>query len=172
MKTTELQVLNPLRNPHTGRSSTKFWYAGAIDLVDGECVIDWKSASDISTFQDKKSVGFQPECYALALAYLENVHASSQNGCKGNWKLSESFACIRSALEVARIPYVLASPQRWMKRLQPLPAGTGKQRTARKAAIKALMKERYPALANKITLATADALAIMDYGLEQEGVSA
>jgi hypothetical protein len=57
----------PLRSPATGRGSTKYKYAGAIDLIQGERVIDWKSTSDIDNFLARKGVGFQPECYALAL---------------------------------------------------------------------------------------------------------
>lgn len=66
----EKQVCMPLRNPATGRSSTKFYYAGAIDLIGGGRIVDWKSASDTTGFAAKKSIGYQPECYALALRRL------------------------------------------------------------------------------------------------------
>lgn len=63
----EKLVLLSLRNPATGRGSTKFKYAGAVDLIKGTRVIDWKSTSNPDNFMAKKEVGFQPECYALAL---------------------------------------------------------------------------------------------------------
>lgn len=100
----------------------------------------------------------------LAHCWLELVHANSQNGCKGNWQLSANFTSVQIALNALAIPFTVVSPQRWMKRLQPLPSGAGAY-AERKRRVKELMKERYPE--QRVTLATADALAILDYGLEQ-----
>lgn len=69
----EKLVLMPLRNPSTGRSSTKFWYAGAVDRIEERRIVDWKSSSDPASFSAKKSVGFQPDCYALALRRMGYV---------------------------------------------------------------------------------------------------
>jgi hypothetical protein len=66
----ELLVCMPLRSPITGASSPRFKYAGKIDLITGETIVDWKSAADIDSFADRKAVGFQAECYALALKRL------------------------------------------------------------------------------------------------------
>jgi hypothetical protein len=60
-------VCMPLRSPHTGRASTKYKYAGAIDRVEGARVVDWKSTGDPSKFTARKGVGYQPDCYAIAL---------------------------------------------------------------------------------------------------------
>ena len=113
-------------------------------------------------------VGPNDELQHHAVAYVENVHANSQNGCKANWSLSESLTTIRIALQTLCIPINLVSPQAWQKRLQPLPSGPGSY-TARKREVKEKMKQSHPGYERKITNATADALAILEYGLEREG---
>lgn len=67
---TEKVVCMPLPSPHTGRGSTKYRYAGMIDRIEGNRVIDWKSTSDPSKFVARKGIGYQPECYAMALRSL------------------------------------------------------------------------------------------------------
>ena len=98
-----------------------------------------------------------------AEATIEDVHAMSTNGCKGNFRLGQNLGALRCSLEAFSIPMHKISPQAWMKRLQPLPAGPGKQRTERKRKIRDMMRERYPDLAKQIVLDTADAVAILDY---------
>ena len=103
-----------------------------------------------------------------AEAYIELVHAMPTNGCQGNFKLGQNWGALRAAMSSMNIGWTEVSPVVWMKRLQPLPRGNGKERTARKAAIKEKMKANWPSHARLITNATADALAILEYGLEQE----
>lgn len=67
---TEKLVLVPLRHPVTGEADPEWWYAGSVDRVESGRVVDWKSCGDTQRFRTQKAVGFQPECYALALREL------------------------------------------------------------------------------------------------------
>ncbi len=108
--------------------------------------------------------------YPGAQATIELVHAMGKNGCKANFSMGQNQGALRAAMAGAGIIWEEVSPVLWMKRLGELPKGDGAQRTARKNRIKEIMKERHPQLAakRKITNATADALAILEYALEKE----
>lgn len=100
--------------------------------------------------------------------YIELVHAMPVNGSVANFKLGQNWGALRAAMSSMNIGWTEVAPVVWQKRLQPLPKGPGKARTERKALIKAKMKANWPSHAQLITNATADALAILEYGLEQE----
>ena len=69
---------------------------------------------------------------------------------------------LEMALYCMSIPTTQISPQKWMKRLGTMP----KDKTARKNKIKTDMACLYPAL--KVTLKTADALAILTVAIMDE----
>ena len=69
MSETERLVSMPITNPDTGRPSRTFRFFGRVDAVDGGTVIDWKTVSDPAYFVQKATIGFQAECYALALQH-------------------------------------------------------------------------------------------------------
>lgn len=96
-------------------------------------------------------------------AYIELVHAMPTNGCIGNFKLGKNFGALLCALNACGAPVTQVSSVLWQKAFQPLPKGSGKARTARKKAILESVRGRYPG--KGITLATADAVAIWEYGL-------
>lgn len=99
-----------------------------------------------------------------AEAFMELVHAMPVNGCVPNFKLGGNRGALVTAMRALDIDFTEVSPVAWMKRLQPLPKGAGDQRTKRKRRIKEMMAERYPKL--KLTLKTADAVAILDYAID------
>lgn len=101
----------------------------------------------------------------IAVALIEGVHAMSSNGCKGNFMLGQNKGALLCALASLDIPVDKVSPVAWQKRLQPLPVGPGKARTERKRMIRDMMRVRYPNVAKQINLATADAVAIMEYAI-------
>jgi len=86
---------------------------------------------------------------------MELVHASSKNGCKGNWVLSDNNTTWRIAALIAKATMKIISPQKWMKMLGPF----SKDRATRKREIKAFAQRVYPNL--KVTLWNADALAML-----------
>lgn len=65
---TERLVSMAIRNPDTGCPSRSFRYFGRVDLIaDGHTVIDWKTTSDPAADIQKLTIGYQAECYFLAL---------------------------------------------------------------------------------------------------------
>lgn len=72
----EHKVNMEIQNPETSGSSRSFVYAGKVDGVVGEALIDWKSVSDPARYIQEKTIGHQLECYALAL-FEEGVQVNS-----------------------------------------------------------------------------------------------
>jgi len=65
---TERVVNLPVINPSSGRPSRTFRYMGVADRVEGGKLIDWKSCASPAQYINERSIGFQAEMYALALA--------------------------------------------------------------------------------------------------------
>lgn len=72
---------------------------------------------------------------------------------------------LEAALYTMWVPVRQVAPQTWMKTLGALP----REKADRKRAIKELMARRHPHLT--VTLATADALGILEWALAKEGGS-
>ena len=72
----EHQVNMEIVNPATGHNSRSFIYAGKIDGVKDNAIIDWKSVSDPSRYIQERTIGHQLECYALAL-FADGIQANS-----------------------------------------------------------------------------------------------
>jgi hypothetical protein len=64
----EFVVSMAILNPDTGASSRTFRYAGKLDKLEGDRLIDWKGVGDAGDFVRKIVRSFQLECYAAALA--------------------------------------------------------------------------------------------------------
>lgn len=65
----EQVVSMPIINPDTGAPSRTFEYAGKVDLIEDDTVVDWKGTSNTLRFVQVKKIGFQAECYAIACAH-------------------------------------------------------------------------------------------------------
>lgn len=63
----EQVVSCPIRNPQTGASSRSFTLMGRVDGIVGRTLLDWKGVSYPNDFIRAKRIGYQIECYALAL---------------------------------------------------------------------------------------------------------
>lgn len=96
------------------------------------------------------------------LGVLEKVHAMPGQGVTSMFTFGQGYGAWQMALIALKIPYIEVPPQTWMKKLGTLP----KEKKERKNCIKDMMQKRYPNI--KVTLNTADALAIMD--VYSEGV--
>ena len=107
-------------------------------------------------------------------AILEDV-GKGRPGKPGKFQSSKSTASfarhcghIDMALLALGIPRRLVTPQKWQKIVpQKLPTGD-ENKTARKKIIKQHAEARFPHL--KVTLATSDALAMLDWALAKEAV--
>ncbi len=88
-------------------------------------------------------------------AVMEKVNSMPSDGHMQAFRFGENFGVLQGLLAGLGIPYDFASPQAWQKRVGALP----KEKGDRKNALKAFAQRRYPHL--KVTLATADALAML-----------
>jgi hypothetical protein len=91
-------------------------------------------------------------------AYIEQVHSSPQMGVKSAFTFGNGFGHLEMALTAAGIPFARIRPQVWQKELGCLTKGN-KNVSKRKA------QELFPSM--KVTHATADALLIAKYGIQQ-----
>lgn len=97
-------------------------------------------------------------------AVVEDVgfHVAGNNAV-ASARFAFSVGEIHGLLAGLLIPFRTVRPQKWMKHYSGLPKGMDKKKE-RKNAIKAHMQRRYPHI--KVTLATADALAILTHAME------
>jgi len=73
----EQVVEKDIVNPETGGVSRSFAYKGKVDGVVGGAIIDWKSTADPAKYIMHRTIGYQLELYALALAETMEVNISS-----------------------------------------------------------------------------------------------
>ena len=98
----------------------------------------------------------------LDAAVMEKVgfHVAG-NAASSSAKFARHCGHLEAALYTLGIPYDEVLPTKWMKSMGALP----KDKKQRKNAIKETMARRYPHL--KVTLDTADALAILTWAVEK-----
>ena len=111
-------------------------------------------------------------------AYLELVHAMPNEGVKSAFSFGKNFGELQGILTSLEISFETVSPQKWMnvigKPTYPTlnehqkddPESEKKMKTKRKTLRKNYYKDKAQKLFpdTKVTLATADALLIMEYG--------
>lgn len=94
-------------------------------------------------------------------AYLERVHSMPKQGVASSFTFGRNYGFLRGCLVALGIPFEEVTPQRWQRALGCL-TKRGATRTQHKNAMKAKAQNLFPQL--KVTLATADALLICEYG--------
>lgn len=94
--------------------------------------------------------------FALGECVIERVHSMPHDSGKAAFAFGENFGMIQGVLAALGISYRFVTPQQWQRKLGALPA----DKALRKRAIKEVMQQRYPQV--KVTLKTADALAMLD----------
>jgi hypothetical protein len=99
--------------------------------------------------------------HASTVAVIENVHAMPINGSIGSFKLGYSYGGLRMALTAAGIRFEDISPQRWQKTLGVTTRKRTESKTVFKNRLKAKAQQLFPE--QKVTLATADALLLLEY---------
>lgn len=86
------------------------------------------------------------------------------NNASASCKFARHCGALEMALTGLSIPWEAVRPQKWMKHYGALP----KEKKDRKNKIKELMQRRYPNI--KVTLANADALAILTFAIETPSI--
>lgn len=96
-------------------------------------------------------------------AFIERVNGFIGNGHPGSamFKFGQSYGAMRMALTAARIPWEEVSPQTWQKAFA-LKRQKDEPKHRWKSRIKQKAQQLFPGVA--VTLATADALLIAEYG--------
>tara|TARA_R100001463_G_scaffold6332_1_gene20838 strand:+ start:3373 stop:3711 length:339 start_codon:yes stop_codon:yes gene_type:complete len=94
------------------------------------------------------------------IAIIEAVHSFPGQGVASTFKFGNNYGQWQGILSALKIPYILVSPQKWMKMYQPLP----KNKTERKRRLKEIALEYHPDI--KVTLDTSDAI-VMAYYLKE-----
>jgi hypothetical protein len=101
-----------------------------------------------------------------SVCYLEHVQGIPGDGAHRAFTFGKGFGWIEMALIACKIPTIEVTPQKWQKELQLGHKGS-KSSTEWKNKLKTKAQQLFPN-AGKITLATADSLLILKYGLMQE----
>lgn len=102
--------------------------------------------------------------------YLERVGGMSGQSGSASFNFGKGYGHLEMALLALGIPTMTVTPQKWQKTYQ---LGTKSQcasKTEWKNKLKAKAQQLFPTLGKKITLATADALLIAEYGRKQEKI--
>ena len=118
---------------------------------------------------------FMPTIYPYPVrAYIEQVGgfmAGNEGGEQKNiasghtmFNFGKGAGYLEMALVAAAIPYELVPPQRWQKGLQIVGKDKSETKTQWKNRLKSKAQQLFPAYANSITLAVADAILIAEYG--------
>jgi hypothetical protein len=119
--------------------------------------------------------------HPMVKAYIEEVSCRPGEGVKSVWTFSGNFHSIKMALVALEIPFTLVRPQVWQKKLSVSKSGVPKlnknatigEKTAHqklkykakkehKNKLKSKAQQLFPK--QKVTLYTADALLLVEYG--------
>ena len=113
-----------------------------------------------------QAITLQPGAHAVC--YVEEVpkFCGANRPAASIFTLAESYGAAQGVLAAIGIRTIRVRPQQWQKGLNLGKRKDCKNDHAWKAKLKAEAQRRFPAL--KVTLATADALLLLDFALRQE----
>lgn len=97
--------------------------------------------------------------------YMEKIHTMPKQGIASAGKFMEGYGFLKGVCAAKRLRLVLVTPQAWQKALGLGTSGT-MSKTQWKNKLKAEAQRLYPR--EKVTLATADALLILEYARRVE----
>jgi hypothetical protein len=98
-----------------------------------------------------------------SFAVLEKVGAMPTDGRSSLAKFMMNYGALQMALVSISIPYEIELPTRWQQGLHISPRKKSETRGMWNKSLKANAKRLFPEIADKITLATADALLLAEY---------
>lgn len=99
------------------------------------------------------------------VVYIEDVHSLPNQGIASTFKFGRGFGNLEAMAISHNCRLIYVRPQVWQKHLGLL-SKKGESKTQHKNRMKAFAQQRYPHI--KVTLATADALCILEYAKEKE----
>jgi crossover junction endodeoxyribonuclease RuvC len=99
----------------------------------------------------------------LSFAVVEKVGAMPTDGRSSLARFMMNYGALQMALVSIAIPYEIELPTRWQQGLHISPRKKSEGRVLWKNRLKANAQRLFPEIADKITLATADALLLAEY---------
>jgi hypothetical protein len=130
----------------------------AIYSIDNNCIIEVTKMPDTPL----DILNFLSMYSQNSVCYLEKVGGiPGQGGASSMFNFGKGFGYLEMALLCKKIPTTEVTPQKWQKELQLGNKGK-KSSTEWKNKLKAKAQQLYPNV-GKITLATSDALLILEY---------
>lgn len=154
----------------TNKDRVKFWNDKKIIAIDpgknGGIVvysIDKNCLVEIAKMPETPldTLNFLSMYSQNSVCYLEKVGGLPGMGGSSMFNFGKGFGYLEMALLCKKIPTTEVTPQKWQKELQLGTKGT-KSSSEWKNKLKAKAQQLYPN-AGKITLATSDALLILEY---------
>lgn len=140
---------------------------GGIAVLEGSSVVDVSPMPD--TIYDLLETLREYSRYEGVVCYLEDVgHGMPGQSSKATATFARHCGHLEMALLALGIPTTTVTPNKWMKSYQ-LGKSSAFTKTQWKNRLKAKAQQLFPTLGKKITLATADALLIANYGRLTEG---
>ncbi len=134
-----------------GNHSMKAWPMPKTEADTNEMI------ESLATCWDKLKLGTDLEIQA----YLEKVHSMPGQGVSSTFKFGKGYGFLRGVLTANRVPFEDVTPRTWQSALGMKKSKT-ESKTEWKNRLKAKAQQLFPHL--KITLATADAILICEYG--------
>ncbi len=107
----------------------------------------------------------QPWAGVCDKAYIEQVGAFPGQGVASSFKFGTNYGMLRAFLIALGIPFETVAPGVWQREMRCI-TKKGMTKTQHKNQLKARSQELFPQL--KVTLATADALLIAEFGRRKE----
>jgi len=153
------------------------------DTTTGECKAINMPETQPDIYNSIKYIAKMGPCKC----YIEKVHAMPGEGVNSVWTFSGNFHGLTMALYALQVPFTLVTPQTWQKAIgvkkRPVPKANKEMSIYEKESLKKLkynakkdhknnLKEKAQQLfpEQKITLKTADALLLVEYGRLEERV--
>jgi len=124
-----------------------------------------KMPSTISDIKDAIYMQYSIEEKEEVVVYLEDVHSMPGQGVSSSFKFGRGFGNLEAIAICLGYRLIYVRPQVWQKALGLL-TKKGESKTQHKNRMKAFAQQRYPHV--KVTLATADALCILEYAKMME----
>jgi len=97
-------------------------------------------------------------------AFIEAVHSFPGQGVASSFAFGKSYGFLRGLLIANKIAFETVQPRAWQKTFN-MKSSKEESKTDWKRRLKARAQEMFPRI--KVTLATADALLIMEHGRRQ-----
>lgn len=140
--------------------------SGGVAVLIGGCVEARKMPETLKELADTADAVLRSN--NRSVCYVEDVPKFCGRNLPASsiFTLAESFGAVQGILAAAGIRTIRVSPRHWQKGLNLGKRKDCKNDHAWKAKLKAEAQRRFPSLT--VTLATADALLLLDYALRQE----